>query len=91
MASPVPAAGINLETNPNYALVGMVGQIDTYVNADEGAIEIGDPISTSSTRAGYGAKAQGPARIFGFALESRTSGTGIVKVQEGTEYSFNVW
>ncbi|KKW30617.1 MAG: FG-GAP repeat protein [Candidatus Uhrbacteria bacterium GW2011_GWD2_52_7] len=61
-------------------LVGMVGQIDTYVNADEGAIEIGDPISTSSTRAGYGAKAQGPARIIGFALESRTSGTGIIKV-----------
>lgn len=61
-------------------LVGMVGQIDTYVNADEGAVEVGDPISTSSIRAGLGAKAQGPARIIGFALEARASGTGIIKV-----------
>lgn len=62
------------------ALVGMVGQIDTYVNAAEGAIAIGDPISTSSVIAGYGAKARGPVRIVGFALEALTSGKGMIKV-----------
>lgn len=61
-------------------LVGMVGQIDTYVNAGEGAIAIGDPISTSSSIAGYGAKARGPVRIIGFALEALSSGKGTIKV-----------
>lgn len=61
-------------------LVGMIGQIDTQVNANEGAIAIGDPITTSSISAGYGAKAHGPARIVGFALEPLATGTGIIKV-----------
>lgn len=62
------------------ALVGMVGQIETYVNAGEGAIAIGDPITTSATTAGYGAKSHGPARIVGFALEPLASGTGTIRV-----------
>ncbi len=61
-------------------LVGMVGQIDTQVNANEAPIVIGDPITTSSLVAGYGAKARGPARIVGYALEPLSSGTGIIKV-----------
>lgn len=61
-------------------LVGMVGQIDTQVNANEGAIAIGDPITTSTVSAGYGTKALGPARIVGFALESLSTGTGVIKV-----------
>ena len=63
-----------------YRLVGLVGQIDTYVNADEGAISIGDPITTSTLVAGYGAKAHGPVRIIGFALEPKVSGRGLIKV-----------
>ncbi len=67
-------------TSVSMALVGMVGQIDTNVNASEGAIAIGDPITTSSVIAGYGAKAHGPVRIIGFALEALSSGKGTIKV-----------
>lgn len=68
------------DTSVEMALVGMVGQIETYVNAAEGAIAIGDPISTSSSIAGYGAKARGPVRVVGFALEPLASGKGTIKV-----------
>jgi hypothetical protein len=61
-------------------LVGMVGQIETHVTANEGAIMIGDPITTSTTLAGYGARAQGPARVIGFALEALSSGTGTIRI-----------
>ncbi|MFI3158407.1 MAG: hypothetical protein QX199_19870, partial [Methylococcaceae bacterium] len=53
----------DLSTNPNYRLVGLVGQIDTLVDTSGGAIAVGDAISTSSTTPGYGTKAHGPARI----------------------------
>ncbi len=66
--------------DPNYRLVGMVGQIDTLVTAGAGAIVIGDPITTSSTVAGYGAKAHGPVRILGYALEALSSGAGTIRV-----------
>lgn len=80
IASPLPAAGIDLATNPNYALVGMVGQVDTKVTAAEGAIAIGDPITASSTIAGYGAKAHGPVQVVGFALEAVPAGMDTIKV-----------
>lgn len=70
----------NLANNSSYALVGLVGQIDTYVSADAGSIAIGDAISTSSVYAGYGARAQGGSYIIGRALESLPSGTGVIKV-----------
>jgi len=66
--------------DPNYKIVGLLGQIPTLVNADEGAIAIGDPIMVSSSMAGYGAKAKGPVKIVGFALDSLASGTGTIKV-----------
>ena len=73
-------AAFDMSNDPNYRKVGMVGQIDTFVNAGEGAIAIGDAITASSVTAGYGAKSYGPARIVGFALESLASGTGIIRV-----------
>lgn len=73
-------AETSLENNPNYALVGLVGQIETYVSADAGAIKIGDALTTSSSRAGYGAKAIGGTYIIGRALEPLASGTGTIKV-----------
>lgn len=66
--------------NPGYRLVGMLGQIDVSVTAADGAIAVGDPITTSSVTAGYGSKAHGPVRILGFALESLSSGTGTIRV-----------
>lgn len=73
-------ASEDLSNDPNYEKIGMVGQIDTLVNADEGAIVIGDPITNSQLLVGYGAKASGPARIVGFALEPLSSGTGVIRV-----------
>ena len=72
--------GEDLNNDRNYRKIGMVGQIATFVTADEGAISIGDPITTSATIAGYGAKSHGPTRIVGFALESLASGTGTIRV-----------
>ncbi len=63
-----------------YRLVGLTGQIDTLVTTADGAIAVGDPITTSSSAAGYGAKAFGPVRIAGFALEALASGTGTIRV-----------
>ncbi|MFA6018206.1 MAG: hypothetical protein WCT28_00365 [Patescibacteria group bacterium] len=70
----------DLRNNPAYRLVGLVGQIDTKVNTDHGAISVGDPIAVSTTVEGYGAKANGPTRIIGFALESLLSGSGTIRV-----------
>lgn len=76
----IPGASGDLRTDPNYRLIGMVGQIETSVNAGEGAIAIGDPITTSATMAGYGAKATVSSRIIGFALEPLASGQGVIRV-----------
>ncbi|MBI1908313.1 hypothetical protein HYS28_02765, partial [Candidatus Uhrbacteria bacterium] len=73
-------ASEDMSNDPNYRKIGMVGQIDTLVNAGEGAIAIGDPITNSSVTTGYGAKSHGPARIVGFALEPLASGTGVIRV-----------
>lgn len=66
--------------DPSKSLVGLMGQIDTLVDASGGAVAVGDPISASLTTAGYGAKAHGPTRIVGFALEALSSGTGTIRV-----------
>jgi hypothetical protein len=66
--------------DPGYRLVGMLGQIDVAATAVSGAIAVGDPITTSSVTAGYGAKARGPVRILGFALQPLSSGTGTIRV-----------
>lgn len=73
-------ASYDMSNDPQYRKVGMVGQIDTLVNADEGTIGIGDPITSSATMTGYGAKSHGPTRIIGFALEPLASGTGTIRV-----------
>lgn len=73
-------ASYDMSNDPNYRKIGMVGQIDTFVNAGEGAIRVGDAITASATMAGYGAKARGPVRIVGFALEPFVSGIGTIRV-----------
>jgi len=73
-------AGGDLRDDPNYRIVGLLGQVDTYVSADDGPIQIGDALSTSSTVPGYAGKVRGPANIIGFALEAMASGRGTIKV-----------
>ena len=68
------------ENNPSFALVGLMGQIETKVTTAEGAVAVGDPIAASSSVAGFGAKAHGPAAIIGFALDPLPLGTGTIRV-----------
>lgn len=51
--------------------VGLVGQVETLVSAENGPIYAGDPIALSSTP-GVGTKAQQPGTIVGRALENYT-------------------
>jgi hypothetical protein len=70
----------------NYnALVSMVGQVPVKVNASNGPINVGDPITISSTD-GIGAKAIGAGQIVGYAEESLASGSGTINVLIRTEW-----
>ncbi len=70
----------NLENNPSYALVGLVGQIETRVSAESGPIAIGDALQVSATRPGYAMKASGGSYIVGRALEPLVGNEGTVRV-----------
>lgn len=64
----------------NYRLVGLVGQIDVSASAADGAIAVGDLVTTSSSVAGAVGKASGPSRVLGYALEPLAAGSGVIKV-----------
>jgi hypothetical protein len=66
--------------DPHYRLVGLVGQIDTFASADDGAIAIGDPVTTSSTTGGYAGLARGAGKIVGYALEPLAAGRGKIRI-----------
>ncbi|MDE2026163.1 MAG: hypothetical protein KGJ07_06720, partial [Patescibacteria group bacterium] len=55
--------------DPNWANVGMVGQIYVKVNMQNGAVKAGDPVTTSSMP-GVAMKATRPGRIIGWAEEA---------------------
>jgi hypothetical protein len=55
-------------------IVGLVGQIETYVSGENGSIQAGDPISVGRN-AGIGIKATQGGRIVGRALQSYDSTT----------------
>jgi DNA-binding transcriptional MerR regulator len=57
--------------NPNWANVGMVGQVYVKVSLENGPIQAGDPITTSSAK-GFGMKASKSGRVVGFAEQSWT-------------------
>ncbi len=64
----------------NYRLVGLIGQIDVSASAADGAIAVGDLVTTSSSVAGAVGKAGGPSRVLGYALEPLAAGSGVIKV-----------
>jgi hypothetical protein len=76
----IPGAGEDLSSNAHYRTVGLVGQVDTYASADDGPIAVGDPLTISSTTAGYAGHIRGPAFIIGRALEPLAAGRGKIKV-----------
>ena len=67
------------ENNPNYAIVGLLGQVPAKVSAENGAIRPGDSL-TSASQAGYLMKAVAGDSTVGVALEELVSGTGVVNV-----------
>jgi hypothetical protein len=71
--------------------VALVGRVMVHVTDENGAIVVGDPITSSST-AGYGMKATEPGSIIGFALDAYTgSGAGEIMVYVSpTWYAGNV-
>ncbi len=78
--------GIVLDKQPelvNRRPLALVGKVYCKVDADLGAIEVGDLLTTSST-AGHAMKAQDPMRAFGAvigkALQPLPSGKGLVPI-----------
>ena len=52
--------------------IALAGRVPTKVNLENGNIEIGDPLTTSSTP-GYAMKATNPGPVIGYALEPLTT------------------
>ena len=70
--------GYNIADTDNPMPVALVGRVMVHVNDENGAIAVGDPI-TSSSAAGYGMKATEPGTIIGFALDTYM-GSGIGEI-----------
>jgi hypothetical protein len=62
-----------------YVPVALLGQVPVKVNTESGAIEAGDYLTLSSNP-GVAMKATGVGYVLGRALESHTSGDGIINV-----------
>ena len=58
----------DLENDPNYIVVGLVGQVLTYLSTENGAIKAGEYLSFSSDKPGYAAKATTAGMSIGRAL-----------------------
>ncbi|MFA6198752.1 MAG: hypothetical protein WC734_06425, partial [Patescibacteria group bacterium] len=67
--------------NPGkYAIIGMLGQVDAYVSAENGPIRVGDSLTSASSTPGYAMRADAGDSTVGVALESLESGDGKIKV-----------
>jgi 6-phosphogluconolactonase (cycloisomerase 2 family) len=71
--------GYNIADADNPYPVALSGRVPLNVNDQNGAIEPGDPITSSATT-GAGMKATAPGMIVGYALDTHTSGTGQIMV-----------
>jgi len=68
-----------VENNKNYVIVAMLGQIPAHASNENGAILIGDSL-TSASKPGFVMKASAGDSTVGVALESLTGDTGIIQV-----------
>ncbi|MDP2736575.1 MAG: hypothetical protein Q8O59_02180, partial [bacterium] len=66
--------------NPNYVIVGMLGQVDALVSAENGPIAVGDSLTSASSTPGYAMKADGGDSTVAVALEPLKEGKGKIKV-----------
>ncbi len=65
--------------NPNYKIIGLLGQVPAKVSTENGQIRPGDSLAAGSVP-GYLAKANAGDSTVGVALEGLESGNGIVNV-----------
>ncbi|KKU75773.1 MAG: putative T4-like protein proximal tail fiber, partial [Candidatus Giovannonibacteria bacterium GW2011_GWB1_47_6b] len=69
------------ETDPShYTIIGMMGQVDAFVSAENGPINIGDSLTSASSTPGFAMRADGGDSTVGIALEPFPSNTGKIKV-----------
>lgn len=68
--------------NTEGQLVTLAGHVPLHVTLEGGVIEIGDPITLSPSRPGYGTKAVSAGRIVGYALAPFA---GIAEVDRGSD------
>ncbi|MFC1678129.1 hypothetical protein ACFLZ9_00150 [Patescibacteria group bacterium] len=68
--------------NPNYKIIGMLGQVPAFVSTENGAIRPGDSLTSASSTPGYIMKANAGDSTVGVALEDfdENTGTGIINV-----------
>jgi len=69
-------AGQNID---GHVPVALAGRVPTYVSSENGSINVGDPLTTSSTP-GYAMKAVDAGPIVGYAMEAFSGGTGSITV-----------
>jgi hypothetical protein len=78
-----PGLILDKQPGPDRQPVGLVGKVCCKVDADQGAIEIGDLLTTSVTP-GHAMKANDPLRAFGSvigkALQPLTKGRGLIPI-----------
>ncbi|HAU66181.1 TPA: hypothetical protein DCW61_02425 [Candidatus Uhrbacteria bacterium] len=63
------------------ALVALAGRVPVNVSDENGAIEIGDFLTSSATLPGYAMKATQPGPVIGMAMENFSGGQGQIKVK----------
>jgi len=67
--------------NPShYAIIGMLGQVEAFVSAENGAINVGDSLTSASSTPGYAMLADSGDSTVGIALEPLATGMGKIKV-----------
>jgi len=74
------AAGGKHENDPHYKLVGLLGQVNVKVSAENGPIEKGDYLTSSSTP-GVAMKATRPGQVIGKALEGFDSSSCVIPAE----------
>ncbi|RLC37485.1 hypothetical protein DRH27_03840, partial [Candidatus Falkowbacteria bacterium] len=66
--------------DPNYVIVGMLGQVPAKVSAENGSIRPGDSLTSASSTPGYAMRANPGDPTVGVALEGLDEGEGVAKV-----------
>jgi hypothetical protein len=73
------------EEDPNYTIVGLIGQVPARVSAENGAIRPGDSLTSASSTPGYLMRANAGDSTVGVALESFSSRTDVDLTQTNAE------